>query len=138
MPDINVQAGIILSEEANLAIAERFFERALNIYETEFGRDNLYTALVNFHLGKYHFMNANVSKSDTFLSEAIVGLEALESEDDVDQALLTATRDLFDQLDEIEILRRENRNYFFPFDDYVSRNSPSYSSHSSWPGPPPQ
>ena len=136
--DINVQAGIILSEEANLAIAERFFERALNIYENEFGRDNLYTALVNFHLGKYHFMNANVSKSDTFLSEAIVGLEALESKGDVAQALLTATRDLFDQLDEIEILRRENRNYFSPFDDYVSRNSPSYSSHSSWPGPPPQ
>ena len=136
--DINVQAGIILSEEANLAIAERFFERALNIYETEFGRDNLYTALVNFHLGKYHFMNANVSKSENFLSHAIAGLESLESKDDVDQALLTATRDLFDQLDEIEILRRENRNYFSPFDDYVSRNSPSYSSHSSWPGPPPQ
>ena len=136
--DINVQAGIILSEEANLAIAERFFERALNIYENEFGRDNLYTALVNFHLGKYHFMNANVSKSENFLSHAIAGLESLESKDDVDQALLTATRDLFDQLDEIEILRRENRNYFSPFDDYVSRNSPSYSSHSSWPGPPPQ
>ena len=105
--DINVQAGIILSEEANLAIAERFFERALNIYETEFGRDNLYTALVNFHLGKYHFMNANVSKSDTFLSEAIVGLEALESEDDVDQALLVAARGLFGRLNEVKAVRDE-------------------------------
>tara|TARA_B100001179_G_scaffold189830_1_gene146398 strand:+ start:141 stop:1052 length:912 start_codon:yes stop_codon:yes gene_type:complete len=105
--DINVQAGIILSEEANLAIAERFFERALNIYENEFGRDNLYTALVNFHLGKYHFMNANVSKSDTFLSEAIVGLEALESEDDVDQALLVAARGLFGRLNEVKAVRDE-------------------------------
>ena len=105
--DINVQAGIILSEEANLAIAERFFERALNIYENEFGRDNLYTALVNFHLGKYHFMNANVSKSENFLSEAIVGLESLESEDDVDQALLTAARDLFGRLNEVASVRDE-------------------------------
>ena len=105
--DINVQAGIILSEEANLAIAERFFERALNIYENEFGRDNLYTALVNFHLGKYHFMNANVSKSENFLSEAIAGLESLESEVDVDQALLAAARGLFDRLNEVKAVRDE-------------------------------
>ena len=104
---INVQAGIILSEEANLAIAERFFERALNIFENEFGRDNLYTALVNFHLGKYHFMNANVSISDTFLSEAIAGLESLESEDDVDQALLVAARGLFGLLNEVKAVRDE-------------------------------
>ena len=105
--DINVQAGIILSEEANLVIAERFFERALNIYENEFGRDNLYTALVNFRLGKYHFMNANVSKSENFLSEAIAGLESLESEVDVDQALLAAARGLFDRLNEVEAVRDE-------------------------------
>ena len=105
--DINVQAGIILSEEANLVIAERFFERALNVYENEFGRDNLYTALVNFRLGKYHFMNANVSKSENFLSEAIAGLESLESEVDVDQALLAAARGLFDRLNEVEAVRDE-------------------------------
>ena len=105
--DINVQAGIILSEEANLKTAERFFEKALNIYENEFGRDNLYTALVNFHLGKYHFMNANVSKSENFLSEAIVGLESLESEEDVDQALLVAARGLFGRLNEVKSVRDE-------------------------------
>ena len=105
--DINVQAGIILSEESNLAIAERFFEKSLNIYENEFGRDHLYTALVNFHLGKYHFMNANVSKSKNFLSNAIVGLESLESKDDVDQALLAAARGLFGQLNEVEAVRDE-------------------------------
>ena len=101
--DINLQAGIILSEEANLAIAERFFERALNIY----GTDNLYTALANYHLGKYHFMNANVSISDTFLSEAITGLESLESEDDVGQALLVAARGLFGRLNEVKAVRDE-------------------------------
>ena len=105
--DINLQAGIILSEEANLAIAERFFERALNIYENEFGTDNLYTALANYHLGKYHFMNANVSISDTFLSEAITGLESLESEDDVGQALLVAARGLFGRLNEVKAVRDE-------------------------------
>jgi len=105
--DINVQAGIILSEEANLTIAERFFERALNIYENEFGRGNLYTALVNFHLGKYHFMNANVSKSESFLSNAIVGLQSLESKDDVDQELLAAARGLFDRLNEVKAVRDE-------------------------------
>ena len=105
--DINLQAGIILSEEANLAIAERFFERALNIYENEFGTDNLYTALANYHLGKYHFMNANVSISDTFLSEAITGLESLESEDDVGQALLVAARGLFGRLIEVKAVRDE-------------------------------
>ena len=105
--DINVQAGIILSEEANLTIAERFFERALNIYENEFGRGNLYTALVNFHLGKYHFMNANVSKSESFLSNAIVGLQSLESKDDVDLELLAAARGLFDRLNEVEAVRDE-------------------------------
>ena len=105
--DINVQAGIILSEEANLTIAEHFFERALNIYENEFGRGNLYTALVNFHLGKYHFMNANVSKSESFLSNAIVGLQSLESKDDVDQELLAAARGLFDRLNEVEAVRDE-------------------------------
>ncbi len=105
--DINVQAGIILSEEANLKTAERFFEKALNIYQNEFGRDNLYTALVNFHLGKYHFMNANVSKSENFLSEAIVGLESLESEEDVDQALLVAARGLFGRLNEVKSVRDE-------------------------------
>ena len=105
--DINLQAGIILSEEANLAIAERFFERALNIYENDFGTDNLYTALANYHLGKYHFMNANVSISDTFLSEAITGLESLESEDDVGQALLVAARGLFGRLNEVKAVRDE-------------------------------
>ena len=105
--DINVQAGIILSEEANLTIAEHFFERALNIYENEFGRGNLYTALVNFHLGKYHFMNANVSKSESFLSNAIAGLQSLESKDDVDQELLAAARGLFDRLNEVEAVRDE-------------------------------
>ena len=105
--DINLQAGIILSEEANLAIAERFFERALKIYENEFERDNLYTALANYHLGKYHFMNANVSISDTFLSEAITGLESLESGDDVDQALLDAARGLFGLLNEVKAVRDE-------------------------------
>jgi tetratricopeptide (TPR) repeat protein len=105
--DINVQAGIILSEEANLTIAERFFERALNIYENEFGRGNLYTALVNFHLGKYHFMNANVSKSESFLSNAIVGLQSLESKDDVDLELLAAARGLFDRLNEVKAVRDE-------------------------------
>ena len=110
--DINVQAGIILSEESNLAmlfpsLAERLFEKSLNIYKNEFGRDNLYTALVNFHLGKYHFMNANVSKSKNFLSNAIVGLESLESKDDVDQALLAAARGLFGQLNEVEAVRDE-------------------------------
>ena len=104
---INLQAGIILSEEANLAIAERFFERALNIYENEFGTDNLYTALANYHLGKYHFMNANVSISDTFLSKAITGLESLESEDDVGQALLVAARGLFGRLNEVKAVRDE-------------------------------
>jgi tetratricopeptide (TPR) repeat protein len=105
--DVNVQAGIILSEGSNLTIIERSFEKALNIYENEFGRDNLYTALVNFHLGKYHFMNANVSKSENFLSNAIVGLESLESKDDVDQALLTAARGLFGRLDEVRYVRED-------------------------------
>ena len=105
--DVNVQAGIILSEGSNLTIIERSFEKALNIYENEFGRDNLYTALVNFHLGKYHFMNANVSKSKNFLSNAIVGLESLESKDDVDQALLAAARGLFDRLDEVRYVRED-------------------------------
>ena len=103
--DVNVQAGIILSEGSNLTIIERSFEKALNIYENEFGRDNLYTALANFHLGKYHFMNANVSKSENFLSNAIVGLESLESKDDVAQALLVAARGLFDRLDEVRYVR---------------------------------
>ena len=105
--DVNVQAGIILSEGSNLTIIERSFEKALNIYENEFGRDNLYTALANFHLGKYHFMNANVSKSKSFLSNAIVGLESLESKDDVDQALLTAARGLFGRLDEVRYVRED-------------------------------
>jgi tetratricopeptide (TPR) repeat protein len=105
--DVNVQAGIILSEGSNLTIIERSFEKALNIYENEFGRDNLYTALVNFHLGKYHFMNANVSKSKNFLSNAIVGLESLESKDDVDQALLAAARGLFDRLGEVRYVRED-------------------------------
>ena len=118
--DINVQAGIILSEEANLAIAERFFERALNIYENEFGRDNLYTALVNFHLGKYHFMNANVSKSENFLSHAIAGLESLESKDDVDQALLAAARGLFDRLDEVRYVRED---YERQMEEYLQERS---------------
>ena len=67
----------------------------------------MYTALANYHLGKYHFMNANVSISDTFLSEAITGLESLESEDDVGQALLVAARGLFGRLNEVKAVRDE-------------------------------
>jgi len=105
--DINIQAGIIISEETNVATTERSFKNALNIYENEFGRDNLYTALANFHLGKYHFMNANVSESEKFLSNAIAGLESLESESDVDQALLAAARGLFGRLDEVRYVRED-------------------------------
>mgnify|MGYP001455137692 FL=1 len=135
--DINVQAGIILSEEANLAIAERFFERALNIYENEFGRDNLYTALVNFHLGKYHFMNANVSKSENFLSEAIAGLESLESEVDVDQALLAAARGLFDRLNEVSSVRDEYLREVARNNEEVGRINRAIRSQSP-PSAPPQ
>ena len=143
---INLQAGIILSEEANLAIAERFFERALNIYENEFGRDNLYTALVNFHLGKYHFMNANVSISDTFLSEAIVGLESLESEDDVGQALLVAARGLFGRLNEVKAVRDEYIREVARNNEEVARinrqviqsGRPSSPSSVAQPSPSPQ
>ena len=135
--DINVQAGIILSEEANLAIAERFFERALNIYENEFGRDNLYTALVNYHLGKYHFMNANVSKSDTFLSEAIVGLESLESEDDVDQALLVAARGLFGRLNEVKAVRDEYLREVVRNNEEVARINRQVIQSQRPPTPPP-
>jgi len=105
--DINIQAGIILSEEFNLGTAEDFFEKALNIYENEFGRDNLYTALANFHLGKYHFMNANVRKSENFLADAITGLESLEFKDDIDQVLLTSAHGLFDRLNEVKFVREE-------------------------------
>ena len=105
--DINIQAGIILSEELNLGTAEDFFEKALNIYENEFGRDNLYTALANFHLGKYHFMNANVRKSENFLADAITGLESLEFKDDIDQVLLTSAHGLFDRLNEVKFVREE-------------------------------
>ena len=105
--DINIQAGIILSEEFNLGTAENFFEKALNIYENEFGRDNLYTALANFHLGKYHFMNANVRKSENFLADAISGLESLEIKDDIDQVLLTSAHGLFDRLNEVKFVREE-------------------------------
>ena len=52
-------------------------------------------------------MNANVSISDTFLSEAITGLESLESEDDVGQALLVAARGLFGRLNEVKAVRDE-------------------------------
>jgi len=126
--DINVQAGIILSEGANYAITERFFERALNIYENEFGRDNLYTALVNFHLGKYHFANADVSKSENFLSNAIVGLESLDSKGDVDQALLAAARGLFDRLNELEAVRDEYLREVARNIEEVARRSRSISS----------
>jgi tetratricopeptide (TPR) repeat protein len=129
--DINVQAGIILSEESNLAIAERFFEKSLNIYENEFGRDHLYTALVNFHLGKYHFMNANVSKSKNFLSNAIVGLESLESKDDVDQALLAAARGLFGQLNEVRAVRDEYLREVFRNQQEVARRNRAIRSQSS-------
>ena len=135
--DINVQAGIILSEEANLVIAERFFERALNIYENEFGRDNLYTALVNFRLGKYHFMNANVSKSENFLSEAIAGLESLESEVDVDQALLAAARGLFDRLNEVSSVRDEYLREVARNNEEVGRINRAIRSQSP-PSAPPQ
>ena len=118
--DVNVQAGIILSEGSNLPITERSFENALNIYENEFGRDNLYTALANFHLGKYHFMNANVSKSKNFLSNAIVGLESLESKDDVDQALLAAARGLFDRLGEVRYVRDD---YERQVEEYLQERS---------------
>ena len=118
--DVNVQAGIILSEGSNLPITERSFENALNIYENEFGRDNLYTALANFHLGKYHFMNANVSKSKNFLSNAIVGLESLESKDDVDQALLAAARGLFDRLGEVRYVRED---YERQVEEYLQERS---------------
>tara|TARA_B100001964_G_scaffold160714_1_gene176466 strand:+ start:1186 stop:2094 length:909 start_codon:yes stop_codon:yes gene_type:complete len=126
--DINVQAGIILSEGANYAITERFFERALNIYENEFGRDNLYTALVNFHLGKYHFANADVSKSENFLSNAIVGLESLDSKGDVDQALLAAARGLFDRLNELEAVRDEYLREVARNIEEVARRSRAISS----------
>ncbi len=126
--DINVQAGIILSEGANYAITERFFERALNIYENEFGRDNLYTALVNFHLGKYHFVNADVSKSENFLSNAIVGLESLDSKGDVDQALLAAARGLFDRLNELEAVRDEYLREVARNIEEVARRSRAISS----------
>jgi len=129
--DINVQAGIILSEESNLAITERFFEKSLNIYENEFGRDHLYTALVNFHLGKYHFMNANVSKSKNFLSNAIVGLESLESKDDVDQALLAAARGLFGQLNEVRAVRDEYLREVFRNQQEVARRNRAIRSQSS-------
>ena len=135
--DINVQAGIILSEEANLVIAERFFERALNIYENEFGRDNLYTALVNFRLGKYHFMNANVSKSENFLSEAIAGLESLESEVDVDQALLAAARGLFDRLNEVSSVRDEYLREVARNNEEVGRINRAFSQSQQPPSPPP-
>ena len=118
--DVNVQAGIILSEGSNLPITERSFENALNIYENEFGRDNLYTALANFHLGKYHFMNANVSKSKNFLSNAIVGLESLESKDDVDQSLLAAARGLFDRLGEVRYVRED---YERQVEEYLQERS---------------
>ena len=135
--DINVQAGIILSEEANLTIAEHFFERALNIYENEFGRGNLYTALVNFHLGKYHFMNANVSKSESFLSNAIAGLQSLESKDDVDQELLAAARGLFDRLNEVEAVRDEYFREVYRNIEEVGRINRSIRSQSP-PSAPPQ
>ena len=135
--DINVQAGIILSEEANLVIAERFFESALNIYENEFGRDNLYTALVNFHLGKYHFRYANVSKSETFLSEAIVGLEFLDSEDDVDQALLVAARGLFGRLNEVKAVRDEYLREVARNNEEVARINRQVIQSQRPPTPPP-
>ena len=147
--DINVQAGIILSEEFNLSTAERFFEKALNIYENEFGRDNLYTALVNFHLGKYHFMNANVSESQNFLSNAIAGLESLESQDDVEQALLTAAHGLIGRLNELKAYRDEYLRQIEENLEEVARinremrsmqtpSQPAQSAGSAQSGGPPQ